>query len=319
MYFKKKLFFYLIFCTFFPIILISSNSCAGAKSDFSTGWKEFHYLKKTPSKAKYRSYWMRTKRFFYRAYRDNPTGPYAPKSLYYLGRTYQELGKRSGLKKDLKKSLDYYQRMLDKFPSHSWSDDTKLWQAKIRLNYLHNKRKAYRDLKELIREYPESDKKEQAKDLLGSLDIDQDIRLKNPKKSHSSNIHNQNLKRLQGIRHWSSNEYTRVVLDLDKKTNYREFLLDPNPELKTPHRLVVDLNNTRLSPDVAEKISIQNGILKQVRTGQYRKNRARVVLDIKELEKYRAFSLQNPFRVVLDVYAPEQEKSLRERKKHAEV
>ncbi len=330
--FKNRLFLYfLVLAAFVPVMFMSTNALAGAKSDFEKGWKEFHYLKKTPSKAKYRSYWMRTKRFFLDAYRKNPNGPYAPKSLYYLGRTYHSLGKCSNLKKDFKKALQYYDKMIQNFSSHSWADDAKLYEAKIRLNHLYNKDQAYLDLLSIIHNYSEGDKKEEAQKLLKSLDngIVKKIKTDNRKKiqqiaktetdtsTKSSQSSLTGLHKLERIRHWNSNEYTRVVLDLSSKSGYNDFLLKPNSEQGTPYRLVVDLKETMVIPDVSETLKIRDGILEQIRSGQNRKNKARVVLEIQDLEDYRIFTLPDPYRIVVDIYAPEQKESIQERQKQA--
>ncbi len=284
---------------FIPI----KQSLASPSQDFNKGWRSFHKLLKNPSKAKYRSYWLEVKDLFWKAYNQSPQGPYAPKSLYYLGRTYQELGKRSYLKKDFLKSIDYFQRVVLHFPKHSWSDDAKLFKAKIHLNNLDEPNKAYLDLLYIIHNYPNGDKLSEAKQMLRKLDKSFLKEAKIDKKSKEAKSIS-SLNKLIDIRHWSSEDYTRVVLDLDEETKYNHFLLKPDPELNTPHRLVVDLNRTRLAEELDDNIIVRDGILQKVRTGQYRKHKSRVVLDIKKLGNYRVFSLENPFRVVLDVHSP---------------
>jgi N-acetylmuramoyl-L-alanine amidase len=304
---------------------------AGATSSFQTGWGEFHRLRKNESKAKYRSAWMQVKKYFQRALEQDPHGKVAPKSLYYLGRTYQELGKRSFLDKDFDTALHYFEQVVERYPSHSWSDDAKLYQAKIHLNHLKEPDQAYLDLLHIVHNYPDGDMLPKAKTMLNqldkrfmeqvgmNLDVDPSALRKSrqeaaqqassSEKPSSSETESKpacaGLNRLQDIRHWSSDEYTRVVLDLEENCPYKDFLLKPDPKLNTPYRLVVDLKNTSVNPDLEESVTIEDGILEQVRTGQNRKTKARVVLDIRNLDNYRAFTLDNPFRVVLDVYAPE--------------
>jgi N-acetylmuramoyl-L-alanine amidase len=120
----------------------------------------------------------------------------------------------------------------------------------------------------------------------------------------SKSGYEKSLQRLLDIRYWSSDDYTRVVLDLDDSAEYSHFLLNPDPDLHTPHRLVVDLKETLLGQEICDELKIQDGILKRVRSGQYRKSIARVVLDVAHLKDYRVFSLDEPYRVVLDVNAP---------------
>lgn len=325
----SKKFIILFFLVF--LFLCTSGQGLGRTSPvkkFNQGWQEFHRLLKTPSQAKYRSYWMRIKKYFQTAYNLSPNGPYAPKSLYYLGRTYQELGKRSYLKKDFQKAVHYFQKVVQEFPSHSWSDDAKLYQAKIRYHNLNNPEQAYLDLLSIIHNYPKGDKKTEAKDFLSKLDRKflQEIGIESPqpsqqspskgKKEKTSNI--RSMKSLMDIRHWSSDKYTRVVLDLNDETEYKYFHLNPNTHQDKSHRLVVDLYKTAISHQVQKKLKIQDGLLSRIRAAQNNKNKARVVLDVQKLGKVNVFSLPDPFRVVLDVYAPEKQTaalSLKEKSK----
>ena len=289
---------------------------------FQQGWQTFHNLRKNEQRAKFRSSWMQVKNTFWELYQRNPDGGYAPKALYYLGRVYSELGQRSYLKKDFRKATDYYQRVVTRFPNHSWADDAQLRKAQIHLDHLQEQDQAYLDLLTVVHNYPNGDMLPKAKTLLEKMDrptdkaaaSEQKRNTASPKQSQPENhpetaakapSTDSGAKKLQRIRHWSSDEYTRVVLDLNAETDFSKRLLQPDPELDTPHRLVVDLNNTRLSDNCEDAHAIQDGLLRRVRTGQYTHNTARVVLDIENLDKYRVFSLQNPYRVVLDVYAPE--------------
>lgn len=257
---------------------------------------------------------MEIKEHFSAAYKHDPQGDYAAKSLYYLGRTYQELGKRSYLDKDFRRAVEYFQRVVLRFPSHSWSDDAKLYKARIHLNHLDQTDQAYMDLLYIVHNYPDGDKVQEARKLLRQIDAENveadapqlaKARSKARRVSHrQGDVDISKLHRLTEVRHWSSDEYTRVVLDLDHRTKYEHFLLDPNPKLDKPYRLVVDLYQTMIPGEVDSKLRIQDGILRRVRTGQNRKSKARVVLDIKNLNNYRVFTLQNPYRVVVDVYAP---------------
>lgn len=304
----------------FLLLIWAFPASAGPSSEFQTGWRQFHSLVKDPQRAKYRSSWMQVKKSFQQGYSQAPHGPYAPKCLYYLGRTYQELGKRSYLKKDFLQAVDYFERVVGRFPSHSWADDAKLYVAKIHLKHLHDRNQAYLDLLSIEHNYPDGDMIEEARSLLKDLDkkymqqvgmdppkLDKSTGSKTsrPEPAGSPRTSPSNLAELLDIRHWSSDDYTRVVLDLDQETAFEHMLLKPDPALNTPFRLVVDLASSRLGTEVREKMSIEDGILEQVRTGQYRKTKTRVVLDVRELNNYRTFSLDNPYRVVVDVYAPE--------------
>ncbi len=294
------------------LLLSPLEAVSGANQDFQEGWKLFHALLDNPDKARYRSWWLKAEKHFLSAYKQSSNGPYGPKSLYYLGRTYQELGKRSFLKSDSLKAVDFFQRVALRFPDHSWTDDAILFEARVYLEDLHQPDKAYLALLHIRNSYPKGDKHQEAEKMLRELDREKlaDTGGGRPKKNkvqkNSKGGSSSGAGRLLRIRHWSSDDYTRVVLDLNQERAYSHMLLKPDPKLDKPfYRLVVDVDETRLAGDVPSEVRIEDGILREVRTGQYRKEKTRVVLDVQSLDNYRTFSLQNPYRIVVDVYAPE--------------
>ncbi|MFO8057546.1 MAG: N-acetylmuramoyl-L-alanine amidase [bacterium] len=138
----------------------------------------------------------------------------------------------------------------------------------------------------------------------------------------SGNGHPDNLARLLEIRHWSNQDYTRVVVDLDREVPYKPpHLLKPDPELGTPPRLYIDFEGVAISKSFRQRestqegcygyaLSIGDGLLKKARAGQYKKDVVRVVLDIERIDHYKAFALPgDPFRYVIDVYGDAAEKS----------
>jgi N-acetylmuramoyl-L-alanine amidase len=104
---------------------------------------------------------------------------------------------------------------------------------------------------------------------------------------------------LKPLRYWSTNNYTRVVIETTTPVNYRENLLAETEN--QPRRLYIDLENCRVMPELQKAIPIDDGLLRQVRSGQYSTTQARVVLDTQSLSDYKVFSLNDPFRIVIDV------------------
>lgn len=107
--------------------------------------------------------------------------------------------------------------------------------------------------------------------------------------------------RVTGIRHWSNPNYTRVVINLDKKAPYTYRLLKKDPSINKPRRLYVDISGSVLGEKLRKSIHINDGLLKKARAGQYDRKTVRVVLDIESLDDYNIFHLSNPFRIVIDV------------------
>ncbi len=106
-------------------------------------------------------------------------------------------------------------------------------------------------------------------------------------------------KELKGIRYWSSPEYTRVVVDLTGTVEYSQ------NRLANPDRLYFDLKNTTIKKEIVTSVPIGDDILKTVRAGQFTCDTVRVVLDLKDLREFKVFVLEDPARLVIDVYGKE--------------
>ena len=105
------------------------------------------------------------------------------------------------------------------------------------------------------------------------------------------------------LRFWSSSEYTRVVVNADSERKYTYKLLKKDPALNVPfQRLYVDIDQARLGNNVPDHTPINDDLLKQARAGQFAPHTVRVVVDIKDFENYKIFSLKDPFRIVMDLW-----------------
>jgi N-acetylmuramoyl-L-alanine amidase len=106
---------------------------------------------------------------------------------------------------------------------------------------------------------------------------------------------------LQNITYVSASDYTRIVISLSEKVRHKLFMAPADPGNGLPARLVVDFAPTRKGPRAPLSLSIQDGLLTQVRTGQFSLTTVRVVLDIESINDYKTFSLQEPYRLIIDV------------------
>lgn len=106
---------------------------------------------------------------------------------------------------------------------------------------------------------------------------------------------------IKDIRHWSSKGYTRIVVDLSKSTDIS------SNRISGPERLYFDLKNSRISKGINTTLPVGDGILKAVRAGQFNQDTVRLVLDLEEIKDYSSFFLDDPSRLVIDVYGNNRE------------
>ena len=97
----------------------------------------------------------------------------------------------------------------------------------------------------------------------------------------------------------ASEDHTRVVFDLSRNIQHNLFVLSD------PHRIVIDLSNTRASSalDVSDQTT---NLMKGIRSAARDSGELRVVLDLKTKVRPRSFILQpdgeSGFRLVIDLH-----------------
>lgn len=114
---------------------------------------------------------------------------------------------------------------------------------------------------------------------------------------------------VQKIRFSSYKSQTRVVIDLSGPIVFTQ------NRIAEPDRIFFDIENSILSDNVNSSVPIMDGVLKKVRMSQFNEKTVRVVLDIDKISSYSIFMLEDPQRLVIDVYpeiAGESQKENRE-------
>lgn len=115
------------------------------------------------------------------------------------------------------------------------------------------------------------------------------------------------------VRHWSYDEYTRVVVELTSPVETHVERLPADPRAQRPERLYFDLPGVWVGRRYAEPLPVGDGLLSGVRIGQNTLTRTRVVLDLQRYQSYRLLHLRSPARVVIDVFGDRDAATLAER------
>ena len=106
---------------------------------------------------------------------------------------------------------------------------------------------------------------------------------------------------IENIRHVSVQGYTRVIVTLSAKADYKHFQLAA--DRTRPPRIVIDFSPARVEAAAQAPTPVGDGLLKDIRTGQFAAETARVVLDLERAGSYTAFPLYSPYRLIVDVQA----------------
>lgn len=249
-----------------------------AKTAYLKAESCYRKLRQSPEKQKYRSYWIKCIKKFKEVWEKDPDGPWAAAGLFMTAQLYESLYTHSHNPEDRSRARALYEQVAGQYPSSAYSSRAM----------------------QTIKRYSPGDEQicspvaGEEKTASGEMTSDQGGQAPAPGPGEAATV--------TGIRYWSNPDYTRVVIDSNQATDFQHNLLNKDPSINQMHqRLYVDLSNSRLASNIEDQIPINDTLLKDVRAGQYDLDTVRVVVDIKSFENYNVFSLNNPFRIVIDV------------------
>ncbi len=278
----------------------TSQSSYNGKAELNTHYQQakffYNQLKTNAKLAASRDNWLKGAGNFRRIYLAEPKSDYAPACLFMLGRLYFDMYKVFGRGIDLGESISYYRDVGSLFPGHRLADDAYYAVGIILLEEVNDPKRAAKSFEKIVSEYQGGDMHAQAETKLKILTKDYNIPLPTVMVGNSQLM---KLTNVLPVKYWSSNDYTRVVINTSGPVTYREELLEEIGD--RPRRLYIDFLESYIEPRFRSPVPIEDGLLKRVRTGQYTTDTVRVVLDIESISSYKIFSLPDPFRVVIDV------------------
>jgi len=256
---------------------------------------------------KSRDRWLNCVKSLRMEYHRDPGHAKAPFALFMLGRIYEDMYSRFHDPRDLTEAAGYYEDLALIFPKDNLADDALLNLGTICLEKKSNGKKAETIFARIIAVYPDGDMAGSAALMLRRMKNGHEPpsqpavvsakKEEQPTKEQLADLPMAVLS--QPIRFWSTKNYTRVVVEPSFPVQFKENFLKADGDL--PRRLYIDLFNSRIAPTFQNAIPIQDGLLKQVRGAQFDKTTVRVVLDTESVEDYKIFTLEDPFRVVIDV------------------
>lgn len=278
--------------------------------------KEYYLqLSRPNAPAADRKSWLTAARKFRKIYQANQNSDQAPSSLFMIAKIYRELYHRYHNPLDLGEAIAYNEDIVSLYPQHRLADDALFNIARLYLDERKDPEKAGKVLARLLKNYPDGDMAAPAAILMSKQAISLIVAaIPTPPSDRGAGRKLANIPphpvakvvkptgppaNLNPLRYWSTENYTRVVIETSTPVKYTEKLLEPTGD--QPRRLYIDLENCRVSTELQKLIRIDDGLLRQVRSGQYTANQVRVVLDTQSLADYKVFSLPDPFRIVIDV------------------
>ena len=289
----------LLVITGWCLLLPDDLGAATAKQQYLDGNRAYRQLQKHPEKQKYRENWFKCINKFQSIFLKMPNNPWAPAAMYRSAELFLELHNHSYKNQDKQEAVDLFRRVTRRYPRSAYNK-----KALDRLASLASTAESEKKVS------PQNTSTAPGVPSHGAIPHKKAMKQKktkatpqpSPSPLPSKAINGQD-SLITGIRHWSNPSYTRVVIDIEQDRDYTHAFLEKNTTLNKPKRLFIDIQGSRLGKKLPKQTYINDHLLTQVRAAQHDPHSVRVVMDIKSFDNYKIFSLKDPFRVVVDVWA----------------
>ncbi|MFI5397494.1 MAG: N-acetylmuramoyl-L-alanine amidase [Candidatus Binatia bacterium] len=106
---------------------------------------------------------------------------------------------------------------------------------------------------------------------------------------------------VRGVRYITTPNTSRLVVECSAPVHYRLQRIRARPEFGVPARVYVDFLDSQLSSDARAAVELPEGPLLRVRAGEPAVATSRLILDVPGLTEFGAFSMTDPFRLIIDV------------------
>jgi len=230
--------------------------------------------------------WEKVVMRFRRVVARYPQSGYCDNALLAIGDLYREMGRRfnAGYAGD---AVQAYRRLIAEYPSSSLGEKALFNVVEI-ARAGGDRKEIAAAAREYLDAFPDSPRAAEVKAAVKKGGRAQEAALPTPPPRGLAQVFN--------LRFWSGASSTRVVLDVEKAVHYKY------DRISNPDRLWVDLEGTRLHPNLLGKMfPVGDGLLEKIRIGQNKDTTVRVVLDFKDVKDHTIFYLENPTRLVVDV------------------
>ncbi len=307
----KRFVFFVLICS---LAWSPALAAPTAEQAYQQAREAFYALQNSARKQMYRENWLKVYDQFSAVQKKYPNDRRAADALYMCGKTYAALYAISRVQADAERAVDLYAEMADSYPGSSLADDSLLLAGKLLEETLSEPKRAYTVYRRLVDNFPAGDMAGQAKERLQALAQYAPPPAPKPVaraadkpavSTVSAPAAGDNVPSgggsLTGVRYWSNPGYTRIVLDVSAQAAFSAHFLAAETDKGAPPRLYVDIEKTSLDPTITEPKIVDDGLLKQIRTGRPQPDTVRVVLDLVSIGDYKVFPLSDPWRIVIDI------------------
>lgn len=275
---KKTL---ILLFTFFIIFICTPHSHASPKEELKKAEQCVSTLKKLKKEKKDHTNWLKCAGEFKKIIKKYPKTNYEAMALFSLGNLYTDIYHLFNSREDIVNALSSYSSLIEKYPKKQLTPEACYRKGEIYLVDLKETDRALQEFEKVTSRYPGTGFAKKSGDRISEIESER-------KKDRTVTV--------RDLKHNSTNKYTRIVVEFDGPFEYEY------NRIKEPDRIYFDFKKSRIGEELQKKtIPIGDGILRSVRIAQFSPEVARVVLDLDSIENFRAFSMENPERLVIDI------------------
>ncbi len=307
---RKRLAGTLFFATLlaFPAVSFATVSAARrqrAIAAFNNAQRLRTTLESQPESPRHKADYKKVIDAYQEVCRLNPAYSKTPVSLAAIAELYEEMGRVFSSDSYYLESIKTYRLLMKEYPQNRLARDALFTIGEIYRTDLEDPEEARKAYEDFIVMFPKSDKVGDAREKLKHLGRQATERAKAratpPPTEKPLAARPAGPPEVTAVRRWVASSYSRIVIGIEGEVKF------DTVRLSNPDRIVLDLQNARLSPALVGKtFPVEDGFLRQIRVAQFSTDVTRVVLDVEKIEDYSVFSLPNPFRLVIDVHGAPQ-------------
>ena len=254
-----------------------------------------------------------------RVYYIAPTSNRADDSVVAIAELLAESGRLFRRPKSSRDAIAQYEFLQREYPGSPHRVEGAFSVGKIYQDDLHDNGAAKAAFQEFLKQYPNSSLAAEARQAIYEIDHPpspfverakskkdaKPAKAEPPEEPTTEARSPRRLPLVSGIRHWSTPDYTRVAVDLEREIEYEA------GRIPSPDRIFFDLHQTKLAPELVGKsfdAESDEGFLRKIRVAQHRRGLTRIVLEVDPVSEYSAFLLPNPYRLIIDIHGKQPKK-----------
>ncbi len=275
-----------------------------ARQQFSKAERMREALNGRPARERTPKEYQRVIDAYRRVYFGSPASAKADPSVVATAELMVEMGRRFDDNKILRSAVDQYRFLRKEYPGSKYRFDALFTIGEIYKDDLDDPEEARTTFGDFVRRYPRNRLAEDARaaikeidDAANAMELAESKGKRSEAKEVARTVGRSELPRVTGVRHWSTPDYTRVAIDVEREVRFN------SSRIANPDRIFFDLRDTKLASTLVGKtFDVDDGFLKKIRVAEFKPGRTRVVLEVDDLSSYDAFLLPDPYRLIIDIH-----------------